>query len=337
MNRIIQVKVSGDYLTKDTDQAGTQHEANATRLRITFDESWDSYAKSVTFWDARGLNPVTRVLTVDLLEDITKDTRIYLCPIPGEPMAIAGKFQFVIEGYVGAQRQRAVGDVLRARPAPRVADIVPSVDPTPTQAQQIQGQIEAVIGDIQRAVNAANAADAALATAQAAQDAAGAATAAAAEATQAAENAKNAVISKHADRHGAGGDDAITPDMIGAATAEAVQAAQNTANAAQNAANTAKNTADGKVSKTGDTIAGKLRVSWLEVTDYSQPIEAPQWIDFHLIGSTSDYDGRLYIDGSGDIFFNYARLMQERHFTKSTTDIGEGVAMAPGSFYIVYE
>ncbi len=330
MNRIIQVKVSGDYLTKDTDQAGTQHEANATRLRITFDESWDSYAKSVTFWDARGLNPVTRVLTVDLLEDITKDTRIYLCPIPGEPMAIAGKFQFVIEGYVGAQRQRAVGDVLRARPAPRVADNVPSADPTPTQAQQLQGQIEAVIGDIQRAINAANAADTALATAQAAQDAAGAATAAAAEATQAAENAKNAVISKHADRHGAGGDDAITPAMIGAATVEAVQAAQNTANAAQS-------TADGKVSKSGDAIAGQLKVARLEVTDYSQPIEAPQYIDFHVAGSAADHNGRLSIDGSGNIFFNSSKLMHEGLFIKSTVDIGEGVAMAQHSFYIVYQ
>lgn len=216
MKRIIEVEVSGDFLNKDSDQAGTQHEANATTLRITFDESWDSYAKSVTFWDARGLNPVTRVLTVDLLEDITKDTRVYLCPIPGEPLAVAGRFQFVIEGYVGGQRQRAVGDVLKARPAPRVADNVPATDPTPTQAQQLQGQIDAVIGNIQRAIDAANAADSAIATAQAAQTAAGAAVAAAAEATQAAENAKNAVISKHASKHAAGGDDVITPAMIGA-------------------------------------------------------------------------------------------------------------------------
>lgn len=40
MDRIIQVKVNGDYLTKDSDQAGTQYEANATTLRISFDEGW---------------------------------------------------------------------------------------------------------------------------------------------------------------------------------------------------------------------------------------------------------------------------------------------------------
>lgn len=153
MNRIIQVKVSGDYLTKDTDQAGTQHEANATTLRITFDEIWDHYTKSVTFWDARGANPVTRVLTVDLLENI-EDAHVYLCPIPAEPMAVAGKFQFVIEGYLAGKRQRAVSDELRVRPAPRVAEEMSTADPTPTQAQQLQGQIEALLPEIQKAVEA---------------------------------------------------------------------------------------------------------------------------------------------------------------------------------------
>lgn len=337
MNRIIQVKVSGDYLTKDTDQAGTQHEANASRLRITFDESWDNYTKSVTFWDARGANPVTRVLTVDMLEDI-ENTRIYLCPIPGEPMAVAGKFQFVIEGYLAGRRQRAVGDVLRARPAPRVAEEVPSTDPTPTQAQQLQGQIDAVMERIQRAIYAADSADTALAAAQAAHEAASAATAEAAEATQAAKDAKNAVVSKHASRHSTDGDDPITPAMIGAATAEAVQTAQNTANAAQNAANTAQNTADGKVSKTGDSyINGQLSVDRLRLMDYNQPIEISQWIDFHLSGSNADYDGRLFIDANGNIYYNSSKLMHVGMVTKSTTDIGEGVAMAQHSFYIVYQ
>lgn len=401
MKRIIEVEVSGDFLNKDSDQAGTQHEANATTLRITFDESWDSYAKSVTFWDARGLNPVTRVLTVNLLEDITKDTRVYLCPIPGEPLAVAGRFQFVIEGYVGGQRQRAVGDVLKARPAPRVADNVPATDPTPTQAQQLQGQIDAVIGNIQRAIDAANAADSAIATAQAAQTAAGAAVAAAAEATQAAENAKNAVVSKHASKHAAGGEDAITPSMIGAVPtlnqvpdgcdlntvtesgfyrlnvthgnmpAECgygqllvIHGGNDTIVQICVAFNNTMYSRSGNppdvggaggwtgwrqiaysdtvVKKAGDTMTGRLKAAALEVTDYGTPFEAPEHIDFHSAGSVLDYNGRLSIMTNGDLNYVRAngtggRIIFEGLITKSTVDIGEGAAMQPGSFYIVYQ
>ncbi len=52
------------------------------RLRISFDDGWDGYAKKVTFWDARGKNPVERTLTVDLLENaaITHIFRDYTSP-----------------------------------------------------------------------------------------------------------------------------------------------------------------------------------------------------------------------------------------------------------------
>ena len=76
MDRIIEVKVNGNYLTKDNSCAGVQYEANVTRLRIEFDEGWDGYAKTVTFWNALGKNPVKRTLTADLLEDIVKSARV---------------------------------------------------------------------------------------------------------------------------------------------------------------------------------------------------------------------------------------------------------------------
>lgn len=365
MQRIIEVKVKSDYLTKDSDQAGNQYEANVTILRLTFDESWDGFAKKVVFWNARGEGPVQRILTTDMLEDITQNPRIYLCPIPGEPMAVAGKCEFVVEGYVDGKRQRTVGDKLKVRQSPYSLTETEPADPTPSQAEQLQVEIEKVLHDIQRAVEAANAAAEALSTALEAQNAAGAAMEAAAEATQAAEDAKNAVISKHATRHGASGDDPITPAMIGAATpadvelveelaytafdaagdaqaaanaaAQAATNAQNTANAAAQAATNANNNANGRVSKSGDTINGPLAVQRLQVTDYTQPIEAPQYIDFHLAGSNADHDGRLSIDGSGNIFFNSSKMMHVGMITKSTTDIGEGVAMPINSFYIVYE
>ena len=86
MDRIINVKVGGNYLSKDNKNAGVRGEANVTQLRITFDEGWRYYAKTVTFWDAQGSNPVKRVETTDLIEDITTDTLTYLTPIPKDSL-----------------------------------------------------------------------------------------------------------------------------------------------------------------------------------------------------------------------------------------------------------
>lgn len=158
MDRIIEVKVGGNYLSKDSKNAGVKGEGNVTNLRITFDEGWDGYAKKVTFWDARGLNPVARTLTTDLLEDITESTLIYLVPIPPEPMAEAGMMTFVIDGYVDGKRQRSLSDALEVKDAPIADDAGEPTDPTPTQAEQLQEQIDTIIDDIQTAAISAESA-----------------------------------------------------------------------------------------------------------------------------------------------------------------------------------
>ena len=150
MDRIINVKVGGSHLSKDSKNAGVKGEANVTKLRITFDEGWDGYAKTVTFFDARGENPVEISLTTDLLENIEESKLIYLVPIPGEPMAEAGMLTFVIDGYIDGKRQRSIADELEVKDSPVVAG--KPTYPTPTQAEQLQLQIEGIIDTIQNAV-----------------------------------------------------------------------------------------------------------------------------------------------------------------------------------------
>lgn len=205
--KTIEVKVTGSYLTKDSRSAGVQYEANVTTLRIEFDPSWDSMAKHVTFWDARGMNPVKRILTVDLLENLEKSTRVYRCPIPGEALAEAGEMTFVIDGYLDGKRQRSFSAELSVTPAPYIAQAGEAADPTPTQAEQLQVQLQAVLEDIQKAVEAAEAADEARATAD--------------HALAAADRAEEMMkTGTHAARHQTGGDDPITPAMIGAIPVE---------------------------------------------------------------------------------------------------------------------
>lgn len=146
MDRIIEVKVFGNHLTKDNKNAGTKGEANVTRLRITFDGGWDNYEKEIFFWDAYGQNAVRRVLTTDLIEDATESMRVYIVPIPAEAMARAGLMTFMITGYQNGKKQVSVSGRLEVEDSP---EILEPIDPTPTEVAQLQGEIEAIREDIQ--------------------------------------------------------------------------------------------------------------------------------------------------------------------------------------------
>ena len=149
MDRIINVKVSGNHISKDNKNAGVRGEANVTNLRITFDEGWRYYAKTVTFFDAQGNNPVKRVETTDLIEDNEPNTLTYLTPIPKEALAIAGELTFVIDGYFDGKRQRSIADKLVVKDAPISDNAAEPTDPTPEPYEQLQGQIDKILVDIQ--------------------------------------------------------------------------------------------------------------------------------------------------------------------------------------------
>lgn len=156
MDRIIEVKVGGNYITKDSKNAGVRGEANVTVMRIAFDEGWDGYAKSITFWDAHGANPVKITLTTNLLENILDNTRVYLVPIPSEPMAEAGTMTFVIDGYIEVEneqgiekkRQKTVADTLEVKDSPDTKNAGTPTDPTPTEIEQLHKAIDSIENEI---------------------------------------------------------------------------------------------------------------------------------------------------------------------------------------------
>ena len=154
MDRIIEVKVGGNYLSKDNKNAGVRGEANVTKLRIAFDGSWDDYAKKITFWDARGLNPRVIFLDGSLLEDYKQSERVFLVPIPAEPLAEAGTLTFVIDGLIGDKRQRSVSDKLEIKDAPIDDEALRPDTPTPTEVEQMQLQLEGIKNNIAGAMEA---------------------------------------------------------------------------------------------------------------------------------------------------------------------------------------
>ena len=147
MDRKIVIEVNGSYLVKDSDMAGVVGEGNSTYMNIIFDESWLDYAKTVTFWDAKGQNPVKRVLTADYLTEPIKALD-YTIPIPAEPLAYQGRMTFVIDGAIDGARKRSVSDELKVRYAPQADDALDPEEVTPSQIEQLQQEIDSILPDM---------------------------------------------------------------------------------------------------------------------------------------------------------------------------------------------
>lgn len=154
MDGIIEIKVNGNSISKDNDCAGAQYESNSTVLRISFAENWEGFRKIITFWNARGENPVKIQLGTDRLEDGLKSGSIYLVPIPGEAMSEFGLNTFVIEGFIEGVLKRTVEGNLKVLPSRKQDDAGEPEDPTPTLEEQLGVEIETIKGSIDSAIQA---------------------------------------------------------------------------------------------------------------------------------------------------------------------------------------
>ena len=343
MDRLIEVKVRGSHLTQDNNVAGVRGEGNVTALRIEFDEGWDNFAKTVIFFNSHGENPVKRILTADLLEDIADNTRIYICPIPSEPLEYDGKMEYVIEGYHDSKRQRAITSKLNVLFSPDTDNAGEPIDPTPSQAEQLQGEIENLLGNVaaeaDRAENAAN-----TAAEEAVQVVKGQAEEIATQiaeevsrktvedtkaeleqyvtdAEEAAKKAENASFNIHASSHSKDGIDPITPAMIGAVSTEDFEEHKNakiTAEKLEDGAVTEKKLSDGSVT-TAKLADEAITEDKVEKTFLAKLLEGMSEDEIIAIIDKATADNLK----AGD-------------FTFSTTDPGAGSASTT-KFYAVYE
>lgn len=250
------MQIIGYEVKKTSGCAGTQGEGNATSLLISFGEDWDGMAKKLTWINALGQDPVVRTLTADLLVDLADNTRLYRTVIPPEPLAYAGECTMVVDGYTDGVRARSVAVRLLVKHAP----IVPSdpTDPTPTQAEQLQAQIDTLLEDMSEQAGIAQA-GAATATQKAAEATASAATAAssaqgaeksAAAAASSANAAGNSAAAASASATAAGNSETA------AKTSERNAKASETAAAAS--ASSASTSAQTAAAKAGEASASAL-------------------------------------------------------------------------------
>ena len=179
MTRTIPLKIQNEYITGDKVLIGAAGSHNDVVLRMEFSPMWEGLTKTVQFRDALGEATIEVLLTADMLE--ADDTSVYLAPVPNGAKKYAGEMTLCVKGatVAGGKETRAttavygrftVGESKWDTSAETEQDV------SPTQAEQLQGQIENVLATI---VDARKAATEAAASAQSAAESAETATAAA--------------------------------------------------------------------------------------------------------------------------------------------------------------
>lgn len=137
MARTINVEIIGQFVRKDSKNAGVMGEGNVTTLHITMDEPWSGYGKRIVWRDANGEHPVSVVLMAPVDVD-TQDGLVYDTAIPREALTLPGWCSFSVEGYKEEGGKHVVSlsitDYLEVAEAEGYHK---PAEPTPTQTQQL--------------------------------------------------------------------------------------------------------------------------------------------------------------------------------------------------------
>ena len=159
-NRTETAAVTGETIKLSSNDAGAAGSFNAVSLAFTFDSAWDGTTKTVQFLDTYGNNPVNRPLTVELLV-----SGAYIVPIPAEPLVYAGEITVTVRGVDLATDDTTAERIIVSASTTmkvkhsdyRVGGATP-VEPTLTQTELLQAEIDDIKATIANAEASATAA-----------------------------------------------------------------------------------------------------------------------------------------------------------------------------------
>lgn len=154
--REIFLSITNEYIKQSSTYGGVQGAGNVTAVIISFDQSWDGFAKTLTWFNAHGENPVQQVLGIDKAQD--QEGRVYRVAIPAEALEKWGMCSLVVEGYKDSSRAKSVTVEFEVEPCADTSDAAQAQEPTPTVAEQLQGEIENIKETIFKAEESAAAA-----------------------------------------------------------------------------------------------------------------------------------------------------------------------------------
>ena len=275
--RIIRLAVRGDYIIGAGAEIGAAGSHDEVILELDFRASpvWHGLAKKAVFYDALGQTPTTILLTTDLLAD--GQTEVYCLPVPYAAKTAAGDCFLTLEGAVIEGSGETASEKVRIVTGEATFQVLPSkrylTDPapvTPTQAEQLQAEIDDIKDTIADAKTAAAAAAVSETNAKASE------TKAAASESAAAASEANAAASKAAAETASG----------------AAQTAQGKAEAAQSAAETA-----GRAAKAAQSAISRM-VTEAESLDTSIKSNAQDAIRAQVSAEAARDDAETYANAA---------------------------------------
>lgn len=153
--RTFHMRVTGDSVELDGAVAGVQGSGNVDKLVVRFDPAWEGLAKTALWRDAHGeAAGEPKVFTAEMLVDPTQSRLDYILLVPPEALRWAGQCALVIEGWKDGALGRTVTQEFQVVAAPPASQGTPV---TPTQAQQLQSEIEGLLGNVIQETEAAKA------------------------------------------------------------------------------------------------------------------------------------------------------------------------------------
>ncbi len=159
-NRIIKCQVANEFIKGAGRVIGAAGSHDDVELELDFSPMWDGTSKRIVWFDALGENPVLSVLTTNLL--VPGTSNIYRVPVPPEAKAVEGNMLLTIRGAEvkdGKETRAVVAATATFTVLPAVWDpfAEEALDVSPSQADQLQAQIEDIKVDIVRAAQASDA------------------------------------------------------------------------------------------------------------------------------------------------------------------------------------
>ncbi len=152
--RVINIIVDGSHITKDSRRAGVRGEGNATTMKFTFGGSWEGYAKSVIFLNAKGEKP-TEVVLSDPIDDDKTNNNTAECKVPFEALEEEGECSFVVRGILTktdeegnvriTKEQRTETETLVVLPCEEIENPENAKEPTADVVEQLKQKVQEAI------------------------------------------------------------------------------------------------------------------------------------------------------------------------------------------------
>lgn len=158
--KIVTIQIKDEFISGAGVTIGAAGSHDDVLMEMDFRSSplWKGLAKRAIFSNALGKPCPPIILTTNLLEEGQSD--VYLVPVAAEAKNVAGEVFLTVEGFVGegkTEKIRVVTEEATFRVMPSKLYHNENTSLTPTEAEQLQAEVEQIKQDIVDAAKAANA------------------------------------------------------------------------------------------------------------------------------------------------------------------------------------